>query len=224
MDATSYLENLPDEIMVAVNFSTVSGEIVKKNGMAVNTDPPALEIRFGPDFRIDSKKLDFSADCLVFIETGEIVTLICTVEEVPEPNALLLTARDLVQHVEKREYFRSPADRLSVTWYRKNERKKNRQKHDAKGINISSGGMLVMTEERVDRRERLVLELALPEPIQKTITCDATVLRVENDPLGRMLVAVRFENAPEIADDIMGYCFAEQRRLLREKVVTKDLL
>ncbi len=224
MDATSYLENLPDELMVAVNFSTVSGEIVKKNGMALNTDPPALEIRFGPDFRIEAEKIDFSADCLVFIETGEIVTLICTLEEVPEPSALLLTVRDLVQHVEKREYFRSPADRLAITWYRKNERKKNRQKYDAKGINISSGGMLVMTVERVDRRERLVFEVVLPEPAKKTITCDATVLRVENDPLGRLRVAVRFENSHEIGDDIMGYCFAEQRRLLREKVVTKDLL
>ena len=91
-EADVFLENLPDEIMVAVNFSTVSGEIV---------------------------------------------TLICTVEDVPEPNALLLTTRDLVQHVEKREYFRRPADRLSVAWYRKSERKKNRQKLGAKGINIT---------------------------------------------------------------------------------------
>ncbi len=223
MDATYYLTNLPDEILVAVNIPTLGGETIKQNGMAINTDPPAMEIRFGPNSPIDYRKIDLSADCLVFIETGDIVTLICTIEELREPNALMLNVRDIIQHAEKREYFRSPANRLSMSWYRKNERKKDRRNFSAKGVNISSGGMLMVTDMRVEKRERLVISIELPEPVEKTIKADATVLRVGKEMPGYLQVAVIFENAHEIGDDIMGYCFAEQRRLLREKVVTRDM-
>lgn len=224
MDATEYLSNMPDEILVAVNLNTVAGDVIKQNGMAVNEEPPSLEVRFGPDFVIDAGEIDFSADCLVFIETGEIVTLICSVAEIPAPNQLFLTVRDIIQHVEKREYFRSPADRLSVCGYRKGESPKNRRVFSAKGMNVSSGGMLVLINEKVEKKERLVFEIELPEPVKKTLTAEATVLRIEKTQEGASRVAVMFENSAEIGDDIMGYCFAEQRRMLREQVLTKDML
>ena len=49
-------------------------------------------------------------------------------------------------------------------------------------------------------------------------------MRVDKKDPGRLFVAVEFEALDAgICDDIMAFCFAEQRRMLREQVVTKDL-
>lgn len=224
MDVFDYLSNLPDEFMVAVNYNTIDGVVIKQNGLAVNTDPPSLEIRFGPNARLEPDQIDLASDCLVFIETGDIVTLICTIEGNSEKNILRLNVRNLIQQVEKREYFRSPARRLAVTGSWKNKPAGSNNTFKVKSLNISSGGMLLITDQPVYKKDRIVFEIRLPEPVTKSIKGDATVLRVERQGSAKFLVAVMFENADEICDDIMKYCFAEQRRLLREKVFTKDML
>ncbi len=224
MDVFDYLSNMPDEFMVAVNYNTVDGVVIKQNGLAVNIDPPALEIRFGSNTRLNPGTIDVTSDCLVFIETGDIVTLICTVEENSEKNILRLKVHNLIQQVEKREYFRSPARRLAVTGSWKNKPAGSNNTFKVKSLNISSGGMLLIMDQPVRKKDRLVFEIRLPEPITKSIKGDATVLRVERQGSAKFLVAVMFDNTEEICDDIMKFCFAEQRRLLREKVFTKDML
>jgi len=223
MDASDYLSNMPERFPVAVNVTSTAGEVIKLNATAAVTGPPEMELRFAPGELPAPERIDPEADCLVFIETGDIVTLICTIVPDPGKDFLSLTVRDLIQHAEKREYFRGPAGRLKMSWRRKKPTDAKKPV-ESKGVNISCGGVLLITAAPVEKKEKLVLEITLPEPVKKTITCDALVLRVSRKKGEERFVAVKFTDMDsERCDDIMAFCFAEQRRLLREQVIPRDL-
>ncbi|MCF8038390.1 MAG: PilZ domain-containing protein [Desulfohalobiaceae bacterium] len=225
MDATTYLENLPAQVQVAVNLTTINGVQLKAKGMAMVDDPPTLEIRFPANTLPGQELIDTESDCLIFIETGEIVTLISSIADFSVQDCLLVTVRDVVQHVEKRDFYRGPAVHLSISWtYRSKKRSTDQMKFEASGVNISCGGILMTTDQPLAAREKLMLEIHLPEPVHKTIHCQASVIRVNQVKTALYYTAVQFHGLDsENCDDIMSYCFAEQRRLLREQVVTKDL-
>ncbi len=223
MDVSEYITNLPGKTPVSVNMPITVGEVFKCDAVAVPGQPPVLEVLFPPGVLPEPDRIDTAADCLVFIETGEIVTLICTIEEIAGRESIRLTVRNVIQHAEKREFFRGPATRLSVSW-RKKGPSGGRKMISARGVNISCGGMLLMLDQEVRKKEKLVVAFGMPEPVEKTLSCDAVVLRINQARKNRWYVAVRFTNMDsETCDDIMAFCFAEQRRLLREQVITRDL-
>lgn len=223
MDTADYLDNLPEKTPVAVNVPITSGGQTKHNAIAVVVDAPLVELMFPPGSLPESGRIDTSSDCLVFIETGEIVTLICTIEEIEARDTIRVRVRDVIQHVEKREFYRGPADRLQITVRRKSVAGGS-SISAVRGINVSCGGMLMILNQEMGKKEKVELEIYLPDPVKKTIKCDAVVLRVKRERRNAFFVAVRFAGLDsEACDDIMAYCFAEQRRLLREQVITRDI-
>lgn len=222
MDVNDYLSNFPEKIPVAVNVPIRGGEVQKYSATALVTDPPEVELYFDPNALPDPGRIDTEADCLVFIETGEIVTLISSIDEVAGRDLLHITVRNVIQHEEKREFFRGPAGRLSLSCRRKGP--SGGKPFAGKGINISCGGVLMMVHHQVQKKEKLAMEIRVPEPVGKTLEIDAIVLRLNQVRKGTFSVAVRFTNMDsETCDDIMAFCFAEQRRMLREQVLTRDL-
>ncbi|MCF8112119.1 MAG: hypothetical protein K9J85_11615, partial [Desulfobacteraceae bacterium] len=145
MNVTEFLSNLPEKTPVAVNLTTTTGEMLKHNATAVLGQPAELEVRFPPGVLPEPGSIDTTADCLVFIETGEIVTLICTIEEVTNKELIRVTVQDVIQHVEKREFFRGSANRISVSWREKGP-SGQRNLSAARGENISCGGMLMVVD------------------------------------------------------------------------------
>lgn len=222
MNVSDYLSGLPEKFPVSVNVTTRTGEQLKRSAVARVTEPPGLELRFSANALPPADGLDMAADCLVFIETGEIVTLICSAEKTEARNRLLVTVREVIQHVEKREFFRGPAGRLSVSCRQKGPG--GDAGFTAQGVNISCGGMLLMTARRLRQKETLAVDIYVPDPVKKRIRCDAVVLRVSRIRENVFFTAVRFVNLDSAnCDDIMAFCFAEQRRLLREQVITRDI-
>ncbi|MGM0454183.1 MAG: PilZ domain-containing protein [Thermodesulfobacteriota bacterium] len=222
MDVFDFLSNLAEHLPVGVNIPTVSGRVLKYQGLVARIDSPVLSVTFADDRLPGPEEIDAATDCLVFVETGEIVTLICTISGVPDRSRLELTCRELIQHGQKRNFFRGPAGRLSITWQLQNSEDPSAV-FAALGVNISCGGMMLVFDQPVKRKDRLVLDIHLPDPVNRSVTCKAVVLRVNQKDAGRFFVAAEFEALDAgICDDIMAFCFAEQRRMLREKVATKD--
>ncbi|MBA2882668.1 hypothetical protein HNR65_003022 [Desulfosalsimonas propionicica] len=222
MDVNDYLSNFPEKIPVAVNVPIRGGEVQKYSAIALVTDPPEVELYFDPNALPDPGRIDTEADCLVFVETGEIVTLISSIEEAAGRDLLRITVHNVIQHEEKREFFRGPAGRLSLSCRRKGPG--GGKPFAGKGVNISCGGVLMMVYQQVQKKEKLAMEIRVPEPVSKTLEADAVVLRINQVRKGFFSVAVRFTNMDsETCDDIMAFCFAEQRRMLREQVLTRDL-
>lgn len=223
MNVERYLANLPGKTPVTINVPIIAGEVFKCDAVAVLEQPPVLEILLPPGLLPEFDRIDTDADCLVFIETGEIVTLICTIEEIAGRDSIRISVRNVIQHAEKREFFRGSAARISVSWYRKGP-SGQREMTAAKGVNISCGGMLLMVNQEVREKEKLVMNLRVPEPVERTLNCDAVVLRINHARRNRWYVAIQFTGMdPDTCNDIIAFCLAEQRRLLSEQVITRDL-
>lgn len=225
MDLLDFLEKLPSQVSVGVNLSTEDGQQVKNNGVALLSDPPAIQVVFPAGELPKPEAIDTQADCLVFIETGEVVTLICSIEEPLEPDRLNLMLHNYIEHHEKRDYFRGPAERLHITWLPSDAAKSPGQKPaKGQGINISCGGIFMSTSHPIEAGQTLTIQISLPAPVNRDITCPAQILRVKRTDDDLYFAALQFTSLePDICDDIMAFCFAEQRRLLREQVMTRDL-
>jgi ribosomal protein L34E len=50
----------------------------------------------------------------VFIETGVIATILCTITNIKTNGIFQSRAREVIQHSNKRKHFRGPAGRLSI--------------------------------------------------------------------------------------------------------------
>ncbi|MFO8083542.1 MAG: PilZ domain-containing protein [Desulfobacterales bacterium] len=224
MDKVDYLLNLPEQISVGFNFTTISGQQLKKNGTLFINDPPTLELKVLPGTFTQSDPIDLNSDCLIFIETADIATLVCTITGVEADNVIHIRARELIQHSDKRKYFRGPAGRLSIFCCQKD--KDNADELDifqAAGVNISCGGILITLDRPVAKNEILALDIQTPEPCKKIISCHGTVVRVKKFQ-SSYFVGIKFTDLDSnMCDDIMAFCFAEQRRMLRELVIPKDL-
>lgn len=225
MDLLDFLEKLPSQVSVGVNITRLDGSQVKPNGLALISEPPAIQVVFPADELPDPEAIDTKADCLVFIESGEVVTLICSIEEPLEPDRLNLTLHNYIEHDEKRDYFRGPAERLNITWIPPEDANIQEQTPArGQGINISCGGILMSTDHPLEAGQKLSLHISLPAPIDRKIVCPAHILRVNQTEDDLFFAALQFTDLePDICDDIMAFCFAEQRRLLREQVMTRDL-
>lgn len=223
MDVNEYLSSFPDQVPVGFSLGTHGGDRHKYRGTASVDEPPFLDIQCQANTLPKPESIDQEADCLVFVETGEIITLLCSVHDLPQKNLLRLKTRELFQHGEKREFYRGPAHRLHIQWKLQKTGTAG-EWQPAKGVNISCGGLLVEVDRPLKKKDRLMFEITLPEPVRKTVSATAHVRRVQAKDLDCFSLAVEFtDQDADRCDDIMAYCFAEQRRMLREQVITKDM-
>ena len=225
MEVSKFLKKLPSQVAVGVNLTLENGQQVKHNGLALLSNSRALQVVFPAGKLPKPEAIDTQADCLIFVETGKVVTLICSIEEPLEPDRLTLNLDNYIEHDEKRDYFRGPAERLHIAWFHSDGQDSQEQTPaSGQGINISCGGILMTTSRPVEAGQTLSIHISLPAPANRDITCPAQILRVNRTEDGRYFAALQFTSLePDICDDIMAYCFAEQRRLLREQVMTRDL-
>lgn len=224
MNVLEYLEKLPRQVSVGVNVTTAQGKQVKQAGIALIDDSLAIQVIFPADHLPPPEAIDTAADCLVFVETGEMVTLICSIEEPLEPDILNLTLHNYIELVEKRDYFRGPAERLDISWIPQDSTNSEKQTTaTGQGINISCGGLFMNTSHPLEPMQKLSIRIHLPAPVNRTVTCAAHTLRVNSSADDVFFAALQFTDLdPDVCDDIMAFCFAEQRRLLREQVMTRD--
>jgi c-di-GMP-binding flagellar brake protein YcgR len=133
-----------------------------------------------------------------------------------------IKVREIIQHSNKRKYFRGPAGRLSIFCCQKKNKKDNTEDLEvfqAGGINISCGGMLLIIDRPLVKEEILALDIQTPEPVRKVISCHGMVIRIKKLQ-DSYVVALKFTDMDTaMCDDIMAFCFAEQRRMLKEMVI-----
>lgn len=226
METVNYLLNLPDQMLVGFNVTTISGRPLKKSGTLFITDPPVMEIKVSPETFPDPEQIDLNSDCLVFLETAEVVTLVCTLKDITANGVVHIKLRDLIQHSDKRKYYRGPAGRLTIFCAQKkkeNDASGALEFFQAGGVNISCGGLLITMDRPLAKKEILALDIQTPEPFTKIISCHGMVVRVQKFQ-DSYFIGIKFTDLDSsMCDEIMAFCFSEQRRMLREMVITKDM-
>jgi len=226
MEAINFLLNIPKHLAVRFNVTTTSGQNIKSTGTLLVTDPPSMEIKISSEDFPEPEEIDLNSDCLVFIETGNIASLVCTITGIEANGFVHIKAREMIQHSNQRNYFRGPAGRLSIFYHQQPPETDDPEELEifkAKGLNISCGGILLIVEQPLAKKEILAIDIQTPEPNPKVISCHAMVVRI-NKFQDSYLAALKFTDLDsEMCDDIMAFCFAEQRRMLREMVIPKNL-
>ncbi|BCR06596.1 hypothetical protein DESUT3_36650 [Desulfuromonas versatilis] len=86
-------------------------------------------------------------------------------------------------------------------------------------VNLSGSGVRFQVSVPLALKQPVGLEITLPGPEPVVLRCSGRVVRFEEDERGRRQAAVGFTViSPRDRERIIGYCFAEQRRILRQRV------
>lgn len=86
-------------------------------------------------------------------------------------------------------------------------------------VNLSGGGVWLPIFDSLEPRECLALHLTLPTVPPFRLPCKAQVVRLTTKDSVRTGVALRFLEIEEgHREEIVAFCFAEQRRQMRTKV------
>jgi c-di-GMP-binding flagellar brake protein YcgR len=91
-------------------------------------------------------------------------------------------------------------------------------------INLSGGGMMIRVSTPLFTGKKLGLELDLPCSPRRRIRCVGQVVRIVSRGEKDLEVGLHFvEIDPDDRESIIVFCFAEQRRQLRDKVEVAGL-
>ena len=74
-------------------------------------------------------------------------------------------------------------------------------------VNVSGSGILITFCEEPDIPKTVWLEIVLPEPYSKKVSCISRVIRQEKEGNDNHTIAFHFEKIrPEDRDDLISYC------------------
>ncbi len=227
MSVYSILEHLKEPKIVSIAIPILEQEDPWVfQGIAVANKSPSFQVFFQKDYLPSVEEIDKESRCRVTLNIGgpslSVFALIDTVDYKKDRDVIQLTALDMVEHSQKREYIRAPAEYVHIKYTLADDQEGDFKR--AYGVNISCGGILIVSEKVLGKRQKLQFEIKLPYPEKVTIYCCGKILRVIEKRDGSCLTAIQFEDvAEEDCDAIMAYCFAEQRRQLRENVRVSDI-
>ncbi len=189
--------------------------------VAKATSPPFFETHFLAD-QLPAKLLDPAGPCQISFESnGRIYGLKARIDRVLDPVKLRLVALETVAQVQKREYFRIDVE--IVLKYLRMEQDEARPKEVRAKVNLSGGGIRFPAQEPFGVKEKIGLEITLPESPAEKIVCTGHVVRVFDEPEEESAVALQFvEIEPRDRDRLIAFCFSEQRKTLRNKIRVLD--
>ncbi len=111
----------------------------------------------------------------------------------------------------RRQFFRMMM-RFPVACRRLRPGGEGAERFDAETVDLSAGGVRIVTDRPVSPGDRFELEMRLGEP-PTTLGAEAHVVRVETAHDGRSVCALAFDSLDPVAERrVVGAVFAEERR------------
>jgi len=202
-------------------YRTAQGEVIRLEGRAKHIEDNRFEIQLEPN-HYSEKDLPVGAQVEVALaKTGSAITQIATVEAFDPPRKLFLQAQQLHEEPQKRDHFRVPADINIRHWEFVAPDRLSQDAGEGTARNISGGGILLQSETPLAEGSLLYLELSLEyQRKRQRVLCEGQVMhRVQG---GRYYEhGIKFINlSEEQEEELMAFCFAQQRQLIRLQVET----
>jgi len=227
MSVYSILEHLeePKIVTIAIPIHEHEDPLVVQ-GIGTVLKSPSFQVFFQKNNLPALEEIDTESKCRVTLNIGgpslSVFATIDMVDYQKERDVIKLIAVDMVEHSQKREYIRAPAEYVNIKYIVEGDQDSDFQ--TAYGVNISCGGVLIVSEKVLQKGQRIQFEIRLPYPEKVTFYCSGKILRAKEKRDGSCLIAIQFDDIEEEdCDSIMAYCFAEQRRQLRENVRVSDI-
>lgn len=213
----SALDHLKEYRVVQISLPRNGGELETVDGVALATAPPIFEVTFLPD-HLQPETLNEQGSCrLTYLApNGSLQTINAEIVTVVSDSKLHLRLLEGYSQEQKRAYFRVDTN-LAVSYWSLDDTDANACSAPPP-VNLSGGGIRIAVKKALRKGSDVGLEIILDDPRPRVIECVATVIRSFRLG-GVMQMAMRYTQIEEEdRDAIIAYCFAEQRRQLREKV------
>jgi len=209
------LDYLKDYKPVRIFLINLDGEQINLDCVCRVIRAPFLEARF-LEGTLPSDQLSLTEHCVISLDTGVgTLSLRADIDEVRSSTVLSLKLIDAVNHVQKRDAFRVDTS-LVVRLYNEDEVVDDAVSGEV--INLSGGGMMVMSPQFFPSMKKLHALISLPANRLEVVHILVRVVRVIKETGNRFRLALEFEEMrQEDRDKIFAHCFAEQRRQLRMK-------
>jgi hypothetical protein len=180
---------------------------------------PELEGFFPPN-KLPMARLEAGKLCFIHCKSPQgAFTIGARVVEILDQRRLRLTFVESSPPQQQRQHFRVETQVFMQYW----PLEADCPPHEpvATQVNLSAGGIRFPIAEPLDAGRVFAFVIALPE-VAEVIHCEAEVVRMV-DVLGEEHAAFQFTHIlPPDQEILTRFCLAEQRRLLREKVHTRQ--
>lgn len=140
-------------------------------------------------------------------------------DKILNDDRLRLFAGETLSAEQQREFFRIDVE-LAVAYGLCSEQEDEPEVKEIRGVvNLSGGGIWLPLLDPLEPRQLLALQLTLPTVPPFRVPCKAQVVRLTTKDSVRSGVALKFLDIDEgYREEIVAFCFAEQRRQMRTKV------
>lgn len=194
------------------------GEVAVLECVLRATSAPFIEAVFLPG-QLPTLLNKEGAFRLTFEALGRPHALNARLDAIVDGDRLRLFAGETLSAEQQREFFRIDVE-LSLSYGPWPEEGEELQLRPFRGVvNLSGGGMWLPVFDPLEPRQFLALQLTLPTKPPFNLSCKAQVIRLTWKGTERTGVALKFLHIEEAhREDIVAFCFAEQRRQMRTKV------
>ncbi len=217
----SVLDYLSEYKAIHIEVPLKSDQPVALECVARAAAPPYVEAVFLPGQLPVDKLHQDGQFRLTFEAHGRPQSLNARIDNIVDDDRLRLVVIEALSIEQQREYFRVDLE-LSLKYGRVPEDGEEAAMKDLRAVvNLSGGGMWIPTTDPLEARDLVALQLVLPTVPPYRFSCTAQVVRMTGLGTDRSGAALKFVDIDEEdREEVVGFCFAEQRRQLRTKVRT----
>jgi c-di-GMP-binding flagellar brake protein YcgR len=216
------LNHLANYRIVRILLPVREGALQARECVAHATSAPFFEAIFLAG-QLPAAELHLEGRCQVIFEVdGRTHSISARIEQVVDATRLRLQAIEFAGFMQKREYFRVDTD-LALNFRRIKDGRFAPRTPCRGSVNLSGGGIFFITQEPVQLKEKLALELFLGREFGGYAGAVGQVVRATPAGRERTGLGIQFvEIEPPERDKIISFCLAEQRRLLQTRVRILD--
>jgi c-di-GMP-binding flagellar brake protein YcgR len=168
--------------------------------------------------------IDTGKGCLVAVKGNEqSITFKAGIEQINGDRILELSAQKTIDPVTLRTFYRADLRTpISASYEPGTEERAKPWSFSGETLDLSGGGVLALFPSEFPNKQRIYVNIPLPNTENKEISCLAHVVLMQRLRKERWKIALQFDNLTQKDKDlIVSCCLNEQRRQLQEKVQIK---
>lgn len=214
----SVFDYLAGHRVVRILLPVKDSQPLPRECVAHGKSAPYFEVIFLPG-QLPVNLLEAGGKCQVsFFADGRPHLVNASLEEIVDGTKLRLKAVEVVAQLQQRENFRVDTE-LSLTYRRLVQGNVAPLQSVSATVNLSGGGIWFPVREELALKEKLALEITLNPSTELSVPALGQVVRLTQVRKGPKGVAVQFTDiASGDRDRIIAFCFAEQRKKLRNRI------
>ncbi len=216
----SVLDYLVEYKAIRIVLPLKKGETIALDCVAQASEPPFVDVVFLPG-QLPVDRLDLDGQCkLTFEVNGRAYSLNARFDKLVDAEHLHLTIIEALSVEQQREFFRIDAELTFKYGILADEDDDPEMNEQRAVVNLSGGGIWLPLGDVLEPGATLLLQMRLPfEPSPYRLTCELQVVRMTAVGTDSQGVACKYSDiAEDDREEIVRFCFAEQRRQLRAKV------